>query len=353
MKTSRLLLAWLAPLLASCAAEAPQPTPATSDSLYVLPLGGVELDAEASRVVLCGPVAFVGCGAGGVRVVDVSEPRVPEVIAAIDDLPADALAVAGDVLYVATLPSRWWPWESGRITCVGVIDPRAPGPRTALERDLGDNVDLAAAGAWLAVAAGEDGLSLIDAHTLAAVDLAAQWDAELADAVLVRRGQVFALGRLEPAGYFTGGDAAQEVLIVVGASEAELLGRVELPPAATGSGGRDLALARDLLLIAGGEQVRAFRISGEEIQFLQALVTPGAVAVACDGDAGAVATGDVVLLDLAGAEAPRVARRIQTPGVAQDVALSGRLLAVADGARGLQLYEVVRRPSSDGGRPAP
>ncbi|MBI4881203.1 MAG: hypothetical protein HY812_16330 [Planctomycetes bacterium] len=354
MRTSRTLLCWLAPLLASCAAETVQPPPAASDSLVAWGLGGVDLGAEASRVVLCGPLAFVGCGEAGVRVVDVSEPRQPEVIAAVDDLAADAIAVAGDVLFVATLPSPWQPWTSGRVTSVGVIDPREPGPRTAVERDLGEHVDIAAEGGWIAVAAGEEGLSLIEARSLAAADLAPKWDAERADAVLVRRGLVFALGRRGEGGLLSAGGEKRDILVAVNAERAELVCRLDLAPAAAeDDGARDLALARDLLLIAGADQVRACRIGAEEILVLEALAVPGAAAIACDGDVGAVATGDVVLLDLAGAEAPRVARRIQTPGLARDVALKGRLLAVADGAAGLRLYEVRRRSSSDGGEPAP
>ncbi|MFG0316170.1 MAG: hypothetical protein ACF8XB_02760, partial [Planctomycetota bacterium JB042] len=116
-------------LLAACAAPPAPPEVRTSGALAADETGRLSFAPHrAERVALTDGLCFVACGEGGVRIVDVTDPGAPELLATIDDLRADAVAFAEDQLFVIGIESGLFS-DRATLTAIDVVDPRLPGVR--------------------------------------------------------------------------------------------------------------------------------------------------------------------------------------------------------------------------------
>ena len=334
----RSFISLLCLLLAACANQPPAAAPVEpSGSLDAALVGSLSVaPAAASSVVLYGSLAFVGCGADGIRVVDVSDPTAPDVVATLDDLPADALCVDDDLLYVLAAPKGWFGGD-GSITSVDMIDPREPGVRRTIRRNMGEQNDLSAAGDSLALAAGDQGLFLGRGMSDSLVDLSHHLDSDRAISVLAGRDRLIAFGQSDEFDFWLGYGQTKNSLAVLEIPSGRLLARTEYP----GEGSADMALSGDLLLLAHDDAVRVITIgpSGDPSEAVS-LPVASARAVASDGKLAAAVGDGLFLIDLSAPHLPALAGRTAIPGEARDVAVRGRLVAVAAGDAGLQLFKV-------------
>ncbi|MFH0943801.1 MAG: hypothetical protein V2A76_01275 [Planctomycetota bacterium] len=325
-------------LLAACSTPPPAAeTAGPTGSLSAAQVGSLSVaPAEASTVFLYGSLAFVGCGADGVRIVDVSDPSQPEVVATLDDLPAGALCVDDDLLYVLDVPEGWFAGPAS-VTSVDVIDPREPGVRRTIRRSIGEPGDLSVAGDSLALAGGDEGLFLGRGMSDSLVDLSHHLDSDRALSVLAGRDRLFAFGQSDDFDFWLGYGQTSNALVVLEIPSGRLLSRTEFP----GEGGADLAFTGDLLLLAHGDFVRVITVgpTGEPSRIIS-LHVDSVRAVSCDGSVAAAVGEGVTLIDLSEPDLPVLAARVAIEGTARDVAVQGRLVAVAAGGGGLQLFEV-------------
>ncbi len=352
----RLVVLLAALALAACVTP-PDPVPLDpSGARVAVGLGHVPMPAgAATSVALTEVLAFVGCGAGGFCVVDVSAPRTPEVIATVAGVRADDVIATGDRLYVVSAPERWS--TAGVISIYDVLDPTAPELVRRIDVSLDGAVDVAAHDDRLAIAS-EAGLWLgVDTRMPTEALTAALGGTP--EAVLLGPDRLLAVGRAG-ATWLHGPD--RTTVLVADAKSGRTIGQAAI----AGTGDRDgesvahlgargptrLALADGRLLVTTGRSVLPVDVRdpsnptpGTELPLA------GAVAIHAESRTAAVATGDVVLLALDG-DAPSVAFVVRTPGNALDVALLDGTLAVADGALGLYLYAIETAPDPPEGPPA-
>ncbi len=322
-------------LLAACAAP-PEPAEVrTSGALAATETGRLSFAPHrAERVALTDGLCFVACGEGGVRIVDVTDPSAPELLATIDDLRADAVAFAEDQLFVVGVQTGLFS-DRATLTAIDVVDPRLPGVRrtTTFAVD-GDGTSLSAEGATAAVAAGADGAVVVTGRSLEPEALDESLSEGRTGAALVRRGACWFLLR-------DNGTAS-----IVRRDADGTWSRCDWTEASGSAGprGADLELSGDVLLAATGAELRLVDVGDPgAARPIGALPLPGATALAASGAVGAVvsADGQVVVLDLDRPERPTPAAVI-SPATAADVALLDGLLAVADAEFGLRLFVVER-----------
>ena len=135
-------------------AIASDPTPAAALEFAdraLEPAGSLVL-AGARAVAVSGAYAWVCCGAGGIRVIDLGDPDSPREVASLPLADARAIAVAGTVACVAD-------GERG-VVLLDVSDPRAP--RVTGVRYLQDPRSVAMSSDVAYVACGTGGVRLVD-----------------------------------------------------------------------------------------------------------------------------------------------------------------------------------------------
>jgi len=328
---------------ASCSSTLAPSPPRPDGSLRAVEVGLLDLaPAEALRVVITDSLAFVGCGEDGLRIVDISDPAAPEVVAVVAELRADALSLDDDLLYLLSLDSSWYFKDASSLSTVDVIDPRQPGPVRTIKRALGRPADLSVESSTLALAAGNEGLFLGRGLSDSLTDLTSLLASDSALAVLAGRDRVYAVGRSESFDFWLGYGDVQDALAALDAATFRLLARTELP---AGAGGTiDLASTGDRLLLSRSDGLRVITIEpdGKPSRIIS-VPLPGARAVAADGNLGVVAGTHLALIDLADPALPRLAELSPLDPAARDVAILNRLVVVAAGASGLRLYQVESR----------
>lgn len=340
----RPLLLTLLLLLPACTFESGGlPFAPPVSGLAAWPAGVADLGgADARAVTVRGSLAFVACGDDGVQIVDISDISNPVTISTIEEHVADDLVVHDDQLYVLTNPSAW-SFGGGQLTVIDVIDPLQPGEGRSVVREFGKGSRLTVSGSAIAVAAGEQGLFLAAGSpgTMAAQDTLLAGD--VAVTALLDGSHLFVLERTREFDFWLGYGDDLDALTIIDAAEARLMSRIDLQVT---DGAADLALVRDWLFVAREDGVTIIDVKDpNRPDNLGRLPLSGATAVACDGQLGAVATGDLILLDLSQAGVPTNPIDVPTPGDARDVAIQAGLVIVADGPGGLRLYEVGPPPS--------
>lgn len=301
--------------------------------------------ARAVAVVLRDSLAFIACGAAGIRVVDVSLPEQPREIAALLNVPADQLALVGDTLFALRGGAGWF--HHGSASRIDVVDPAAPQVLEQVEADFGSGLDCTGEGGTL-VALADGAARLRGGKAKALESIPGLADADPVDAVLLRRGALYA---------FSAGDLRSS-LAVIDAASGRRVGELKAPKAAAapalarraGRTGADLAATGDVLLAADGSGVLALLARDPAApELLGHLRIDLAFGVAADGATGLAVTGDVVVLDLAEPLQPAAACAIDCGGAALDAAIQGELAAVVLGEGGLQLFRVARREPAAAG----
>ena len=331
-----LLASAVAALLGGCAGPGEVPPVTTSGSLQLTPLGRLAFGgAEARSVTMTDGLCFVGCGEAGVRIIDVTDPTAPERLATIDDVRADHVAWAEDQLWILGVEDGMF-GDTATLTVIDVIDPRLPGVRRTTTFPVGGEVALSAEGASACIAAGTDGARVVTGRALVVESADSVGDADVG-AALARRGMRI----------FHGRDGDQQVVFI--ATNAE-------PDSSSGCawvsdtvGPSDLALCGDVLLVANEQGVQLVDVvDATSPESMGTLPIAGARAIAARGRYGVVARRDesVVALDLTVADRPQLAATVQTPGAANDVAILGDLIAVADGDAGIALIVIAPAESA-------
>jgi hypothetical protein len=118
-------------------------------------------------VLVGGSYVYLACGAGGVRVVDIADPRQPADVAVFPRLGdgikwANGLALGSDRLYVASLEMALAGVERGKVWIVDVSDPTAPREIGAFTTPVQALGPLAVRGTTV-FAADSGGLQIVDA----------------------------------------------------------------------------------------------------------------------------------------------------------------------------------------------
>lgn len=345
---SSFVLAMIAALAPSCAApeDDVEPLPGAWPARLI---GSSTLDgASASSIVLRGPLAFVGCGEDGVKIVDVSKPEAPDVVGTVA-ATADAVAVSGDSLFVLDLPSGMG--SEATLAVFDVLDPRAAEPVKSVTFDSAANGDLAVDGRYVAVAAGARGLRVADSRQLLFTSRPVPQGAERADSVLVKKGVMFALGG--PDRSWFSDDSGKGVLETASLDRNAPLGKFAVGALAArphaldgvaGPTGRQLFCDGDRLFVATAGGLELFDASDpRQLKPLGRTEIEDAFRVSADGDLAACACGDLALVDVKDPANPRVIATVPTPGIVLDVAVRGDLVFVAAGSGGLRVYQVTNR----------
>jgi len=326
---------------------------------------GVRYLQDPRSVVMAGDIAFVACGPAGVRLVDVSDPRSPQrrgVVASPDaralSLIADRLLVADavDGLGVYDLVSPAAPRPIGRLPIAGARSVVASGSRAIVLTtsglaivDLGDParpVLLAdVPGAVSAAAVTDDGYAIIAGTSgVSVVDISEPTGAAI-DAVPVAAVSCMAIAG-DIACVLDAGSLRLLRLRVLG--RPSVLGEAVVAGSAGGialAGGTAFVAARSsgLHVVEVSEQgsrraVRPAAVFGA--RFAEDVAASGSIAYVADGAAGlrivAVEPGDP------GTEGRR-AREVsafQPGGVVHAVSVSGRLACIAAGPAGVRVLDV-------------
>lgn len=331
--------------LAGCATPS-NDVPDPSGSRRLIRVAELDLGVPAVAVVVTGNLAYVGCGDQGIVVVDVSEPRAPEVIGRLESPRADAIAYSEDRLFALARADGFSVTEKLGLTPIDVVDPRAP---LALETRPIDGACCVAAAAARAVVGANVSLS-IGAETkrpltrvVAAVDelvIAAAW-----------RGERIAVVTATKTGWLDRGrrHAMLELFDHKGVSRGEVaLGEVN--PIQTGDG--DIALTADAAYVVVGGRYRqvALPADGTPIATTDFSI-PGARSIALGSDFAAIGGDGLWIVTLG--DSPVIADRITLENVPRDVAVRDDFVIAAVGELGLRVYLVERPedPSAAGAEP--
>lgn len=321
-------------LVSSCASEPPKP-PQPTGARRLVRIAELELGASAQAIVSANGIAYVGCGEAGVVIVDVSEPRAPEILARLDSVRADALAYSEDRLFALARPAGLEVGNKSALTPIDVVDPRAPIALDSRPIDRACCVAAAAAravvGAGTALHIGADSRRTIP-RTIAADDetvVAIAWRGERIAAITATA--VKWLGR---------GD--RNAVLELFDSKGVARGEVALGDAsALRCGDGDVALEVDRAYAVAGGRLLAIATPRDGAPSLLAdLALPGSRSLAIGRDFAAVGGEALAIVDLAGP--PTLADRIVLDSPARDVAMSDDALLVASGDRGLRIYAVER-----------
>jgi hypothetical protein len=293
--------------------------------------------ATAHDVVVASGLAYVADGEAGLRIVDVSSPGAMNEIGAFAPDGADILSV---VVQADTSGTRAWVTDRARgLQAIDVTDPAHPTRLSELAlADVANGVALD--GSLLYVAAGVSGLQIVDAsdgrrpRVVGSAGLAGNtsyfFDVAVAD------------GRAYVADIING----MQVIDVHQPIAPALAGGIDLPGSAvaatvlTGSGGdtalvasRDAGLAVMDLAADGNLSTRAMLQAPAPVLGVAAVQGTGRALLAA-GEAG------LLVADLSDAAHPSVLGAVDTPGEAQAVAADGSLAYVADGSRGLSIFDL-------------
>lgn len=343
--TPRHLVLAICGSLAGCATPSSD-IPDPSGARRLVRVAELALGAPAVAVVVTGNLAYVGCGDQGIVVVDVSEPRAPEVIGRLEAPRADAIAYSEDRLFALARADGFSVAEELVLTPIDVVDPRAP---LALEtRPIDGACCIAAAAARAVVGAGKSLLIGAEAKRPLARGVAAEDELLIA---VAWRGERIAVVTAKQAGWLGRGrrHAMLELLDPKGASRGEVaLGEVN--PIQSGQG--DLALTADAAYVVVGGRFRQVALPAEGAPIATTdLAIPGARSIALGSDFAAIGGDGLWIVTLG--ETPELADRITLENAPRDVAVRDDFVIAAVGELGLRVYQVERpeEPSADGVEP--
>lgn len=301
-----------------------------------LDLGG----ARARSVDVRDSIAAIGCGQGGLFLVDVSKPSEPSVLAHVRDLDASAVAFGTDGLVVASAASAFG--GSPRLQVVDVLDPRAPVVGEAFAVNFDVDTKLSTEGGTVAAARRRDGPLVTDEHRLELAQLRAIVQDGVDDSVLLRRGLLFVHATTKR---WNGDDSHRVVIAHADRGEARDTIALAASPPDTAA----LALVGDDLLCASADRVEivtsittpARRLANPlPIRNVRGIAVDRNAALLLAADGGQLvwvepqALGDWIALAAIG-----------LGDAGRDVALRGDVAFIATGDAGLTVVELVREPT--------
>jgi hypothetical protein len=106
-------------------------------------IGFLDTPGQANNVAVSGNLAYIADGEGGLRVVDVSNPAAPQPRGFFDDCCANAVAVLGNVAYLASYAG---------VRVIDVSNPANPQLRTSFSLPPVDTQSIAVSGGLIFVA---------------------------------------------------------------------------------------------------------------------------------------------------------------------------------------------------------
>ncbi|MFN7964796.1 MAG: hypothetical protein U0V87_03795 [Acidobacteriota bacterium] len=230
---------------------------------------------------------------GGFRVLDVADPRAPQVIGSFDTVDrGQALAIRGTTAFIATLNPYTYVIA---LRSVDLSDPAHPRELAVLYHPTGYPQSMTIAGPMAYIAAGSEGVLIVDISD---------------PSMPLLRGQI-------PTQDFSYGVIVRDQLAYVADGAAGLqVYDVSVPESPTryGSGAPTAGLAYDV-------------------------VVSGGVALVSDP------IGGLFAFDLSNINAPALTSQITTPGSPSGIWLEGKRLFVADGPAGLTILDVANPAS--------
>jgi hypothetical protein len=342
-------------------------------------VGNANPPGSSQDVAVAEAYAYVASGASGLQIVDISNPRLPELKGGADTPSfANAVCVAGGYAYVADGLSQASPEETASLQVVDVSDPESPEVVGSVEMPGGgDAVDVAVSGDYAYVvintaSPGSPGVQVVDITSPTSpqlgplVPLSAPWSIAVCGNYLYVADnfeglQVIFMSEQGPqivGSYNTPEIVARGValsgslacvadaeygLLVIDVSAPEnpsLEGSVETPGAAC-----DLAVSGDQAYLSACESgLVAIDISDPaDPQIMGRMGTLAAPhGVACTDSYVYVTAGTVGLdvIERANSESSPLTGGVETPGTAGGVTVSGDHAYVADGSSGLQVMNI-------------
>lgn len=267
-----------------------------------------------------GPLVYLADGAAGLQIVDVSDPTSPALLG-VADTPGSAwgVVVDGSVAYVADY--------TGFLQVVDVTDPAAP---TVIASATADQplMRVAVAGDRLFAAARSAGLLVYDVSDPASPTLLGQGDTP---------GTSFGVALAGDVAYVADGEWGLQVVDISDPTAPVVLGGMDSASVVYGAD-----VAGDLVCLAD----LGLGLVTVDVSDPANPVQLGAVALPATGwnvhlDGGlaqvSCATGGVVVVDVSDPAAPEIIDTVDTPGSARDTAAWGRFLLTADYNLGLQV----------------
>jgi hypothetical protein len=202
-------------------------------------LSSIPISGYANNVDVNGNFAYVAAGAAGLQVVDVSDPRNPQIVGAMDTTGnANDVRIVGNLVYIAD--------GSAGLQIIDISTPTAPVIVGAVDTP-GEAQDVAVSGVRAYVADGDFGLQIVDMSNPAAPHILGTVDTPgIARGVAVSGNLALVADDAPP-----GGVAAVRV---IGVTNAQIVGSLDLPEGEA----KDLAVRGALVYVAafnGGFQV--------------------------------------------------------------------------------------------------
>ena len=286
-------------------------------------VGSLPSLGSSEDVVLDGDFAYIADGAGGLLVVDISDPSTPALLGSSSTSgTAGGVAVAGNTVYVADSYSG--------LVAIDVTNPAAPTPLGSVGLP-GDAVDVVTAGDVAFVAAGSGGLQLVDI-----ADPSSPFVIAGLDTIGVVEGVAVAGNRA----YVAAGVAGLLVINITNPATPSVLGGC----AAAGVAGDVVVAGNRCYIAAGGAGLHIIDVADPtDPSVLGTCVTLGSASgVTVDGWKAYVACqgAGLCVVDVGDPGSPQTLQSIDTPGSAHGVAVAGEHAFVADGTGGLRVVEV-------------
>jgi len=293
-------------------------------------VGGCDTPGYANAVVVTGDYAFVSDNAGGLQVIDISDPANPTILGAVyTQDEAKGLAIAGDRLFVADFLAG--------LQVIDVSNPALPALLGSYDTP-GQANGVVVAGDCCFVADGSSGLLVIDISDPATPALLGSYNTpNSAKAVAVAGDCAFV------ADYSSG----LQVIDISDPSSPTLLGSYD-----TSGYAHSVTIAGDYAFVADNDgELQVIDISDPANPTLLGTVeTPSyAKGVTISGDYAYVAdyTSGLLVIDITNPATPVLLQTCNTPGYAWDVVIAGDHAYVADYGSGLQVINIADSVSPD------
>ncbi len=298
-------------------------------------VGRLDTPDYAVGVAVVGNLAYVADYAGGLRVIDITNPAAPAPVGALEWGSAADVAVAGSYAYVAggNYSDLW---------VVGVSNPASPLPLSRVPTP-GDPFGVAVSGNHLYVADGSAGLQVLDITDPASPRLVGSVSTPGSASYVAIAGNYAYVADVVFTTPTTQWTSALRVIDITNPAAPRIVGAVETPRVSTDvvASGHYVYVTNLNIFGAGGGFV-VLDVSDPAAPRIVGVLDIGAgFGLALSGTLAIVSVhAGISLIDIADATAPRPVDFVPTAGQAGAIAVSGNLACVADGEAGLGVIDI-------------
>jgi hypothetical protein len=291
----------------------------------------------AHDVMVIDDIAYIADGSGGLQVIDVSNPHLPEIIGSVPGSALDVMVI-GNTAYVAN-------WSDG-LQVIDVSNPHSPeiigsvatpGMSTGVSV-VGDTAFIQARGP----AFGDDGgyLHIVDISNPSSPSIIGTLDTPKEP--LEYPGEVCGMTVVGDTAYVA--DSALLIIDVSNPQLPEIIGSVTTPGFA-----RDVMVIDNIAYVADGSGgLQVVDVSNPHLpEIIGSVATPGSADQAAQGvmvigNTAYIAdgSGGLQVVDVSNPHLPEIIGSVATPGSARQVMVVDNTAYVADGAGGLQVIDV-------------